>query len=67
MSVYVFSYPCIWQRTSTAGLIYYRQAACAAFIDLGEILLPVEISVCPSVHLSVFVSLLHLHVGYNRY
>lgn len=36
-------------------------------IDLGEMLLPVEISVCLSVCLSVFVSLLHLHVGYNWY
>lgn len=32
--------------------------------DLGEMLLPVEISVvCLSVHLSVFVSFLDLHVG----
>lgn len=35
--------------------------------DLGEILLPVKISVCLSVRLSVFVSLLHLHVGCNWY
>lgn len=36
-------------------------------IDLGEIHLPVVISVCLSVHLLVFVSFLHLHVGYNWY
>lgn len=36
-------------------------------IDLGEMLLPVEISLCLSARLSVFVSLLHLHVVYNWY
>lgn len=36
-------------------------------IDLEEMLLPMEIPVCLSVRLSVFVSLLHLHVEYNWY